>query len=375
MSKRRYKGLGVGSFFGEMVYARAVPDSHFLRQLNQVVDWGALSERLVRLYKGKAQEGRPPYDPAVILKMLILSYLYDLSERQTEVYVNDSLSAKCFLGLAVDEAGPDHSTLTAFKRRIIEGGGERELQALLEEVVQEALGQGVSFGSIQVVDSTHSKADVNVKKDERRQKKEGKPGRDEDARWGVKHSRRCRDEQGRVVKQKQFFYGYKAHTSMNAEAEMITSVVITAGNANDGKQFARLVDRDMGQELTIETYAGDRGYDDSENHCLLESKGLNSALKLNDYRTQKKDANKEVWLILQETAAYKAGQALRYKIERKYGEAKQNHGLRRCRYVSRVRYAMQVYLTVIVMNMKRMVKLLKGVNFKDRASIAAASRA
>jgi len=30
------------------------------------------------------------------------------------VYVNDSLSAKCFLGLAVDEVGPDHSTLTAF---------------------------------------------------------------------------------------------------------------------------------------------------------------------------------------------------------------------------------------------------------------------
>jgi hypothetical protein len=37
--------------------------------------------------------------------MLLLSYLYNLSERQTEVYVNDSLSAKCFLGLAVDEEG------------------------------------------------------------------------------------------------------------------------------------------------------------------------------------------------------------------------------------------------------------------------------
>jgi len=118
-----------------------------------VVDWGLFSERLIRLYKGEAREGRPPYDPAIILKMLLLSYLYDLSERQTEVYVNDSLSAKCFLGLAVDEVGPDHSTMTAFKRRIVEGGGEQELAGLLEEVVHMAVEQGVAFGCIQVVDS------------------------------------------------------------------------------------------------------------------------------------------------------------------------------------------------------------------------------
>jgi len=156
MTRRRYKRLEAGSFFGELVYERAVPDSHFLRHLDRVVDWGRFSERLIRLYKGQAQEGRPPYDPAIILKMLLLSYLYNLSERQTEVYVNDSLSAKCFLGLAVDEVGPDHSTLTAFKRRIVEGGGEQELAGLLKEVVHMAVEQGVAFGSIQVKYRQHS---------------------------------------------------------------------------------------------------------------------------------------------------------------------------------------------------------------------------
>ena len=240
--------------------------------------------------------------------MLLLSYLYDLSERQTEVYVNDSLSAKCFLGLAVDEVGPDHSTMTAFKRRIMEGGGQQELAGLLEEVVHMALHQGVAFGSIQVVDSTHSIADVNVGKDESRQKKEGEPGRDEDARWGAKHTRRYRDKQGKVAKQTEYFYGYKAHTSMNAEAELITSVVITPGNATDGKQFGQLVSRDAEQGLPIETYAGDRGYDDTENHYRLEMMGLHSALKLNKYRTQKKDGNKEVWQAMVQTDEYQAGQ-------------------------------------------------------------------
>ena len=184
MSGTRYKELGTGSFFGELVYDRAVPERHFLRELERVVDWTAFTERLVALYRGKGQIGRPPYNPAVMLKMLVMAYLYDLSERNTEAYVNDSLSAKWFLGLAVDEAAPDHSTLTAFKRRILERGGERCLQELLEEIIRQASGAGVAFGSIQVVDSTHTVADVNVQKDERRQEKEGKEARDKGARRG-----------------------------------------------------------------------------------------------------------------------------------------------------------------------------------------------
>jgi len=99
--------------------------------------------------------------------------------------------------------------------------------------------------------------------------------------------------------------------------------------------------------------------------------GLHSALKLNTYRTQKKDANKEVWLALVQTAEYQAGQQVRYKIERKYGESKQNHGLRRCRYLGWIRYAIQAYLTVIALNLKRMVKALTGISFKGRACLAA----
>ena len=40
MTGRRYKHLGTGSFLGELVYGRAVPEGHFLRHLDRVVDWG-----------------------------------------------------------------------------------------------------------------------------------------------------------------------------------------------------------------------------------------------------------------------------------------------------------------------------------------------
>jgi IS5 family transposase len=364
---RQFKETGEGSFFGGMIYERAVPEDHFLRKLDKVVDWEAFTELLIRLYKGGGEVGRPPYDPAVILKMLVLSYLYDLTERQTEVYVNDSMSAKWFLGLAADERAPDHSTLTRFKDRIITGGGETVLAEMLAEVVKQAIEGGVKFGTIQVVDSTHTIADVNTKKDEARQKRDGKPPRDGGARWGVKKRRRYRNAQGKTEERVEYVYSYKSHTTLNAEAEMITSVIVTGGNAHDGHQFAALVARDREQGLPAETYAADRGYDDTENHYLLEHLGVKSAIKLNAYRTKKKDKNKKVWIDLLASPEYQAGQQERYKIERKYGEGKVYHGWRRCRYLGRARYAIQANLTAIVLNLKRMVKLLTGVPFRGTA--------
>ena len=54
--------------------------------------------------------------------MLLLAYLYNLSECEAERFCQESMPAKYFsrsdvydLGIAVDEQVPDHSTLTAFK--------------------------------------------------------------------------------------------------------------------------------------------------------------------------------------------------------------------------------------------------------------------
>jgi IS5 family transposase len=370
MARKRYKQQGTGSFFGEYLYERTVPTGHFLRQLGGLVDWEAFTEKLVKLYRGRAEVGRPPYNPSVILKMLLLAYLYDLSERRTEAFVNDSLSGKYFLGLAIDEPAPDHSTLTAFKRRIVHRGGESLLEELLTEVVQAARRQGVTFGSIQVVDSTHTIADVNTAKDDRRQKKEGKPPRDDGARWGGKRKRR-QGKKGQSSTETEYFYGYKMHNSLNAEAEMVTSIVVTGANGHDGKQFPELVRKDGELGLPVEVYSADRGYDDGENHFLLETLGLKSAIHLNRYRTEKKDGNKEIWVAMKESEAYQAGQAERYKIERKYGEAKEYHGLRRCRYLGWIRYAIQAYLTAIALNLKRMVRALTGVSLKGDVIVMA----
>lgn len=366
MPQPRFRETGEGSFFGSLVYDRVVPPDHFLRKLHGLLDWHTLTRPWLDSYKGGAEYGRPPFDPAVVLKMLLLSYLYDLSERQTEDLVNYHLPAKWFVGLAVDEAAPDHATLTLFKHRLLAQRQAQPLATLFEQVVRQAQDAGIAFGRIQVVDSVHTVADVDVVQDDHRTNGGG-PRRDPEARWGTKGSWPRVTGDGKRERAVQHFYGYKAHVSLNAETGIITSMVVTSGEKYDGHYFRPLVEQDMALGLPVQVYAGDRGYDDGENHSLLAAKGLKSALRLKASRTEKKNGNKAPWLQLLRDRDYQAGLQERYKVEQKFGEAKRCHGLRRCRYVGLAGYRVQAYLTATVLNLKRLVKLLFGVGFRESA--------
>jgi hypothetical protein len=121
-----------------------------------------------------------------MLKVELIAYLYNLSERQVEVHINENMPAKFFVGLAVDQKAPDHSTLTVFRERLIERGKLKIFEKMLEEIVQMALKSDIQFGSIQIVDSVDSVANVNTAKDKKRAEK-GKGPHDPDAHWGAKH--------------------------------------------------------------------------------------------------------------------------------------------------------------------------------------------
>jgi hypothetical protein len=118
----------------------------------------------------------------MVLKMEVIAYLYKLSERQIEVFVNENLTAKYFVGLAIDGKAPNHSTLSTFRERLLKNGKIKVFEEMLGQIVQEAMLRGVKFGSIQIIDSVHTLADVNTDKDQSRQHK-GKGPRDPDAQW------------------------------------------------------------------------------------------------------------------------------------------------------------------------------------------------
>jgi IS5 family transposase len=366
MADKHFKPLGIDSFFGNFVYERVVPRDHFLVKLNQVIAWESFTAILLPAYKGLAEAGRPPYPPVVILKMLLIAYLYRFSERQVEEATNLHLAIKEFVGLAVDELAPDHSTLSEFNRRLRESGGWAKFQAIGDSVLRQAKAAGIQLGKIQAVDSVHTVADVDNDADRQRQEK-GRPPRDKQAQLVKKGKRRKTGPDGKVSEQTVQYLGYKSHVSVNTQTGLITTIAPTGGGAADNEQFPKLLAHDEQVGVTAQIYAGDKAYDDTDQHYRLWQQGKHSALRLNDYRTADSNENRAYWRQVKDSPEYQAGLAERYKVERKFGEAKRWHGFGRCRYLGLLRYGVQAHLTALVLNLKRIVTLLTGVRFRPGA--------
>jgi IS5 family transposase len=301
--------------------------------------------------------------------MLVIAYLYRFSERQAEEATNLNLAIKEFVGLAVDELAPDHSTLSEFNRRIREANGWQSFQAIGDSVLRQAQAAGIRLGKIQVVDSVHTVADVDHDADRDRQQ-QGRPSRDKQAQLVKKGKRRKTGPDGKLTMQDVQYLGYKSHVSVNAETGLITSLTPTGGSAADNKQVPELLAHDAEVGAPAEIYAGDKAYDDTDLHFRLWALGKHSALTLNDYRTAASNEHREVWQRLKNSPVYQAGRAERYKIERKFGEAKRWHGFGRCRYLGLLRYGLQAHLTALVLNLKRIVRLLTGVCLRPTQRVA-----
>jgi len=354
------------SFFGDFVYAQTVPSDHFLVQMDKTVQWEQFTPVLMEAYKGRGKFGAVPYAPVMILKMLLLSYLYDISERQTEEFCNYYLPAKAFVGLGITDKAPDHSTLAVFKVRLLKHKGADDYTKLFDMIIKQAQAAGVQFGTIQVVDAVHTVANVNNEKDRKRME-EGKPSADPDATVVNKGKRAVTKADGTTHDEQVKYLGYKTHVSMDTGTGLVTSITPTWGDSADNKQMPGLVAHDTTLGIPAETYTADRAYDDGDLHELLWAQHKHSALHLNTKRTTKKDANKEIWFRLLASPFYQAGLAVRFRIERKFGEAKAWHGFDRCRYRGVDRYKVQSFLTFMMLNIKRMVLLVTGTRFRPIA--------
>ena len=76
MTKPRCKKTAIDSFFGNFLYERIILRSHLLVKLEEIVEWLRYTNKLLRYYKGYGEGGQAPYGTALILKILIISYLW-----------------------------------------------------------------------------------------------------------------------------------------------------------------------------------------------------------------------------------------------------------------------------------------------------------
>lgn len=96
-----------------------MPENHFLRDLDRLVDFSFVYDKVSELY---SNTGRRSIDPVVIIKMMLLGYLYGIdSERRLEQEVQVNIAYRWFLGINLDEPVPDHSTFSQLRRRKFNG--------------------------------------------------------------------------------------------------------------------------------------------------------------------------------------------------------------------------------------------------------------
>ena len=97
------------------------PSHPFYARLNALLDasgFDAFVEKKCRRFYAKIM-GRPSLAPGCYFRLLLLGYFEGIdSERGIAWRATDSLAVRSFLRLAVDEAAPDHSTISRTRRKI-----------------------------------------------------------------------------------------------------------------------------------------------------------------------------------------------------------------------------------------------------------------
>jgi len=134
-----------------------IPEDHLLQLIDRYVDFSFVRERLKDSY---SSIGRPSIDPEVLLRLLLVGYLYGItSERRLIEEVRMHLAYRWFTRLGFEQEIPNHSTFSKNRHgRFRQSGVFREV---FEEIVRRCLEAGLVEGQSLAVDGTLVQADAS----------------------------------------------------------------------------------------------------------------------------------------------------------------------------------------------------------------------
>lgn len=276
-----------------------VPEDHFLRRLDKAVNFDFIYKELEPYYC--ANNGKYSTDPVVIVKSLLIGFLYGIdSERRIEQETMYNVAYRWFLGLGFDERVPDHSTISQLRRRKF---NDADLfKKLFTHVLMLCVEAGLVSGKLLVTDSTHIKANASKKskiKVEVEQEVTEYIARldayeaEERKRLGMPDVTRKTPEPKKTIQTKSTTdpdagwlartgkpegFHYLSHQTIDSQSGIIVDVAVTAGNTPDHVPYLRQIDNcvDKLNELNIEVEAvcADALYDTAIIHKEMEARNL-----------------------------------------------------------------------------------------------------
>ena len=133
-----------------------VPENHLLRLIDKHVNFDFVREQLKESYSDR---GRPSIDPELLLRILLIGYVYGISsERKLVEELDMHLAWRWFTGLSFDQEIPHHSTFS--KNRHGRFQESKLFEQLFEQIVRQCMEVGLVQGKQLSVDGTFVEANA-----------------------------------------------------------------------------------------------------------------------------------------------------------------------------------------------------------------------
>jgi IS5 family transposase len=293
-----------------------------LERIASEVKWYRFEKLLRRLEPDGA--GRPPYEPLMMFKALLLAQLYVLSDAALEEALNDKVSFRRFLGLTLDADAPDHTTLCRFRNRLIEAGLAERLFAEFDRQI-EVRGFVLKQGTM--IDATMVAA-------------AGAPPRQGDLSDAADPDARFAKVEGKAG----VTYGYKAHVGVDKGTRLIRSAAFTPANVNETVVADALI---RGDERAV--YA-DKAYAKRARRAALKAAGIKD-------RIMHKSWGGGPPLTRWQRQHNRLIAPIRAAVETVFAVLKRRLGYRSVRYFGLIKNRAHLFLLAIAYNMRRIADL------------------
>lgn len=300
-----------------------VQTNHPYRKLDELLCFDELSKPLSHIYGIRGPKGR---GVEFGLRVLVLQFMEDLSDREMERYLCENLAAKWFSNIGLEESTPDHSYFGDFRSRI----GTKGLMELFNQVRASLISMGLIREVFTFVDAsqlvskltTWDERDKAIKAglEKFNNKTASKVAADKQARFGCKGNNK-------------FWYGYKEHASVDMQSGLINKIAATSAEVTDAQGLENVCPKSGA------VYA-DKGYCVSPAKITLKRNGCHDAtIKKNNMKAKNKD--KDRWIS-----------GIRSPYERVFA-----HRNKRVRYKSLAKVQFQVGVRALCFNLKRLLVL------------------
>ena len=293
-----------------------------LDDIQNLIDWKRIERQLSTIHNNPM--GEKAWPPLVMFKILLLQAWYRLSDPACEKQLVRDLLFRRFVGLSLQDAVPDHSTIWRFRNKLNEDG---HLQPLLNVINHQLNQKGVLIqnGQASIIDATV----IEAKNNRPSKNAKGENTQDPEAAYNVKTAS---DGKQKTT------YGFKMHMNVDEDG-LILSQQLTPGNVHDSQVFEDLF---TGHEKAV--YA-DSAYKSDVHDQLLKTKGIQNKILYRAYRnTPLSDAQKQF---------NRYASQVRCTVERTFGVLKRLYGLGKARYLGLARNQARVSLIAMAHNLKR----------------------